>query len=435
MRKQHGRVAITVILVLLSSLLAMPAHASNIDPDARGSLSITKHAGDPLTQFGDPSNPNADTNRDPISGIEFTIQRIGGIDLSTNPGWQELQHIDISDFYAGGSRAHNLEQGQSATTDTDGVAHFPNLELGAYYVTETTASAQRQGTTVARPFVVTVPATNAERTQWDYDVKVQAKNQLLEVTQATGTSCLAEDSPIIYGVSATVPAPDAEIGIERIELYIPLPAEVADLADSKVALTSSGAAAGDFDSLTDGAVRLDDADFNTQLVTNSPKNAHLELTTRGLEKLAAIRDGNPDARITWQFQVTPTATIDIITTAYLLPAGYPEFEAGQTYGVASNEVKLHVCQPEITPESTPVPVPVPTPDLPKDLFPGLPAESIEAQISASKTSQQSETPSSGVKKFIEDLASTGANVQWIVIAGLAAIALGVLMQRRRDDGE
>lgn len=435
MRKLHNWGTITLVLVLLSSLLALPAHASLVAPDARGSLSIIKHAGDPLTQFGDPSNPNADTNRDPIAGIEFTIQKIGGIDLSTNGGWQELQRIDISDFYTGGSRADDLKQRQSATTGTDGVARFLGLELGAYYVTETTASAQRKGTTVARPFVVTVPSTNAERTQWDYDVKIHAKNQLLEVAHATGNSCVAADSPIVYGVSATVPAPDAEIGIERIELYVPLPAEVVDVADSKVVLTRSGVAVGDLDALPDGAVQLDDADFNTQLVTNSPKNVHLELTASGLEQLVAIREGNPDARITWQFQVTPTASMDFTSTAYLLSAGYPPFEAGQTYGVASNEVKLRVCEPDAKSDITPVPVPVPPPDLPDELFPGVPEKGALPEPPASQTPQQSETPSSGAKQFLEDLASTGANVLWLVCIGLGAIVFGVLLQIRRNNGD
>lgn len=65
--------------------------------------------------------------------------------------------------------------GKEATTGENGAASFSDLDLGLYLVAET---AVPEGiTTTTNPFLVSLPMTSADGTQWNYDVYVYPKNQ------------------------------------------------------------------------------------------------------------------------------------------------------------------------------------------------------------------------------------------------------------------
>lgn len=424
-------------LIGLQSVQAAPL----VDPNARGSLQVTKHAGDPLTQYGDPSNPLANTNREPMPNIEFRAQRITSIDLTSNAGWEELRRANLIDFSASGERAAELADASVARTDTSGVATFGDLPVGAYYVTENPDSAQALGATVARPFIVTVPTTGTDGTAWNYNVAVNAKNQLLQVTQTSGTTCVGEDQEVRYGISATVPAP-VNGTLERYELYLPLNEQITSAGESQVFITD-GASTNNSPIMlvANAAEKLDAADFTTSFQDNV---LHLALTPSGLEKLAKVRQGNPETRITWQPNVTSGATRAVETTAYLLPYGYPEFQANQTYGVASNKVRVPGCEEGEEVWDKIIPIPIPDPDLDSGTTPGSgTSDSADPTGTRGTTGPgKTSTPGTGgdgeavlaktpLERFHDALASTGANVWWVVFIGLAAIWLGLFMLRRR----
>lgn len=409
--------ALTLVLALLGFVTLQPANANPlVDPSIRGTLTIVKHSGDPLTQFGDPSNPIADTNREPIPGVEFTIQKISNLDLSTNEGWIRAQDLVIEDFYAGGSKEGDLGGKRSAVTGEDGRAVFTDLEIGAYYVTETASSAQRKGVLNARPFVVTIPQTTENGSSWNYDVVVQAKNQLLKVTHQAGKTCFKSGETIDYGVSATVPPLDNDGNLPRYELYVPLNGSFTSPVNNKVIVTRTGEPT---DIESDDAVVLSEDDFE---VTFPENVARLVLKESGLQKVAQMRESNPAAHVTWLFDTSTNQTEKVTTTAYLLVDGYPEFDPNERYGVESNEVTLNSCT---EPDDVPIPVPVPKPDYNPDLFPGTSVVPVPVPI-------PSETPTPAPKGILDNLASTGANVLWVFAAGLILVVFGVILRRKNN---
>lgn len=408
--------ALALVLALLSFGFFQPLQASPlIDPASRGTLTIIQHTGDPLTQFGDPSNPIADGNREPIPGVVFAIQKIESIDLRTNEGWLQAQSLNIEDFYAGGPRTHELGSSRESTTDEHGRAVFTDLELGAYYVTELPSAVQQRGNIAARPFVVTIPQTTQDGTAWNYDVVVNAKNQLLKVTLQAGKTCFRPGDPIDFGVSATVPPVDATGGLSRYELYVPFNETFTQPVNNRVIITRTGEPT---DLNSPDAIELAHDDFE---VTFNDNVAHLVLKESGLQKLANVRDGNPAAQVTWLFESSTNQEDPFTTKAYLLVDGYPEFDSSQRYGVVSNEVTLHTCDEPIDVE---IPVPVPAPGYDEVLFPGT---SVPAQPAPSTENVAASKPSKG---FVDRLAFTGADVLWLLGVGIVLILVGVALRRK-----
>ncbi|MHA3683371.1 SpaH/EbpB family LPXTG-anchored major pilin [Leucobacter sp. HY1908] len=201
--KQHsgrrGIVASVGAFVVAAALAFSGAAAAQAAPTIprgtqKGNLHITKLS----TPTGDPDDANGAqvTSQDwpagsaAIPGVTFTVQKVQGIDLSTNAGWQAAQKATLS-YGAGGTNPQVLEQpggsalglqtpGATGTTDNTGVPKnggsdaFQNMDIGLYLVTETGTPA---GVTPAVPFLVTLPMTDpTNQSAWVYDVYVYPKN-------------------------------------------------------------------------------------------------------------------------------------------------------------------------------------------------------------------------------------------------------------------
>ncbi|AKE41913.1 Uncharacterised protein [Corynebacterium kutscheri] len=81
----------TIMLAFTVPQTAYATPLSLIDATRSATLRILKSAGDPLSQYGDPNNPDADLSCEPISGIEFQVARVKDVDLSTNEGGQAAE--------------------------------------------------------------------------------------------------------------------------------------------------------------------------------------------------------------------------------------------------------------------------------------------------------------------------------------------------------
>ncbi|WP_273661168.1 SpaH/EbpB family LPXTG-anchored major pilin [Corynebacterium heidelbergense] len=424
-----------------------PAYPSTIDGARTGSLSIHKSAGDPLKQFGDPTNPIAERGLRPMLGIAFTIRKVDDVDLRTNSGWEKLAKTRIADYYVGGSRAGSLGAPLVASTNAEGTATFPNLPVGAYYVEEDHASAQKAAASVVTPFIVTIPQTDhrdgAAPDSWIYDVEVFAKDQHLDVNKSASRTCANAKDRFDYGVSAALSAPDAADSIKRMELADPLPDQVRLVeGSSKVYLTSG----------RDKGVKQELAEGTDYTVRTAPGNvASVVLTASGLKKAAKERRGRPDAAITWTFTVEVLSGTDkqpggqqtgvdsADNRAYLLVDGYPEFTTTETPGVPSNKVRVKIggCSP--TAPVTPIPIPVQNPDLPGG-GPGSPVGESGGPGGDGGISPGGETAANpdqpGANGTQTDagrfggLAMTGANILILVLVGAGLIGVGVLLTRR-----
>lgn len=271
MHKNNKRIAAAVLSLALgfsaagAGIFAPVAGAqisagqvSTVDMDAPVTLNIEKYVGLP-------------TDADPITlpgleGAQFTIQKIEGIDLTTNEGWNSIQGLDPNNI------THTLTDIATLTTGADGKVSIStgdnsNFTVGVYLVTET-APAGYQG---AKPFIVTLPF--AENGVWSYEQTVKPKNQSDEMAakevQDEGATLGSE---VTYTISAPLPGGT----LTSLVVTDELPGELtmdATQQGAVVVTTEAGAV-----TLTSGTDYTVDVDVNNVLT--------VELTAAGLEKLS-----------------------------------------------------------------------------------------------------------------------------------------------------
>lgn len=176
---------------LTLSLCAMPAMADSsttagtssktttaIDWTKKGSLTIHKYETD-TAPTGVHDNGESTTSGKPLNGVTFTLYKV------ENDTWLKSYYQGnspdnvpkVEDYYRNGALVDSSTQvAKTVVTGTagDGTAVADNLELGLYLVVETDKpDAVKQA---AEPFLVSIPMTSVDKTNWLYDVTVNPKN-------------------------------------------------------------------------------------------------------------------------------------------------------------------------------------------------------------------------------------------------------------------
>lgn len=144
---------------------ATPAQASQIDLNKPVTLNIYKKIGDPQADLA------AAQGLTGLAGVEFQLERIDGVDLTTQAGWDELATLTATNI--GDNTANNLG---TITTDANGFATvstdvYSEFKAGVYRVTEL----EKDGYSVAAPFLITLPYNTADG--WSYTRDIYPKNQ------------------------------------------------------------------------------------------------------------------------------------------------------------------------------------------------------------------------------------------------------------------
>ncbi|NHI17728.1 SpaH/EbpB family LPXTG-anchored major pilin [Microbacterium excoecariae] len=191
------------------ALAAGPAFAAgpgNIDPEAEPTLTIHKYE-QPDGTLGENDGTEIDVPADAnaLEGVEFTVQRLGSVDLLTNAGWDTLDGLTAADVLADPD-AYGLEAGVAETTDAEGIATFaaPDVEIGAYLVTET-AAGPNPIVQPAVPFLVTLPMPAGDGA-WNYAPHVYPKNALSSITKAVDdTSAVVLGDIVDWTITSAVP--------------------------------------------------------------------------------------------------------------------------------------------------------------------------------------------------------------------------------------
>ncbi|WP_156887981.1 SpaH/EbpB family LPXTG-anchored major pilin [Corynebacterium frankenforstense] len=463
---------VAVAAILLALLVPTPAAAGPsaggdpalIDASRTGELRITKALGDPFTEYGDPQRGGEAPPKEPAAGAVFEARRIDGVDLTTADGWREAERLSATDFISDAPESGRLGEAYEATTGEDGVAVFTDLPLGLYHVTEQPGSAAEKNWSVAEPFIVAVPSTDAQsRSGWNYSVSVNAKDQKLTARKAAGTHYGRPGQQLSYGITATVPAPYRDGTISRVSIHDPLDPASSHVTDSdKVILVD---ATKDW---SEASTYLDAGDFTVTVEeTGGQKVARMDLTDSGLARLAALRAGNPQVTVNWVFTVlieSVPADKVLRNRGYLIVDGYPPFSPDTRPGVPTNETRVRfeeepTTPPEdtVTPESpTPTPEdpslsptrtvptppeptpeeptlsptridptpPEPTPEVPVPVpGPGIPVPQGQPTPPAQTPAQDDGTRS--------DLARTGADSWRVIVLGALLFLAGLLILIRR----
>lgn len=178
---------------LTLSLCAMPAMAEDgsttagttsktataIDWKKTGSLTIHKYETD-TAPTGVHDNGESTTSGTPLNGVTFTLYKVQDDTwlksyyqgTGTSPAMPQVS--DYVDSNGTPKTGVTLPTGIPVTTAGDGTAVADNLKLGLYLVVETDKpDAVKQA---AEPFLVSIPMTSVDKTNWLYDVTVNPKN-------------------------------------------------------------------------------------------------------------------------------------------------------------------------------------------------------------------------------------------------------------------
>jgi len=283
---------------------ASAASPSLPDPGRTGSLTIHKLKA-PDSPTGLPNNGTVQptTGLAPVPGVTFTIQRVGGIALTTNQGWQDASALaDVFDAanaagsITGAGYTLTTATGSPVTTDASGNAPLADLPLGLYLVTETAYPA---GTTPSAPFLVAVPLTNpADQSTWLYDVHVYPKNAVDNVAKTVQDHTAAKLGDLVtWTITGDIP------NVQVIDGY-----KITDKLDTKLDYVSTTVSLGDGTPITAGADYTVVHDATTRTVT-------VQFTAAGRAVLAA----HSSTQVVVKVDTKVNTVGEIANTALLYP--------------------------------------------------------------------------------------------------------------------
>ncbi|WP_136192935.1 SpaH/EbpB family LPXTG-anchored major pilin [Actinomyces procaprae] len=246
---------------------------------------------------------------EPVPGVTFTVTKLN-FDLTTQKGWQDLAALNGS---ASAAAAYKTTEVRTQETGSDGLATFSNLPVGAYLVSETKAP---QNVTTAEDFVVTVPMTNPNGSEWNYDVHVYPKNSVVDSSKEVsdnGSPTIGDT--VTYTIKADIPKIDVDGGatIKNYQIVDPLDPR---LQYQNTTVTMLGT----------GAQELEGTDYEIVTAVGSDGKTYVTVTftADGRAKIASARAGGDTST---QVQVVINATIKAIgngngsisNTSFLIP--------------------------------------------------------------------------------------------------------------------
>lgn len=297
------RIAATVgaVALALSGTVAIGGEAAfaadpHDMPTGNGSLTVHKfeqpdsfdpnHSGTELTVPG---------TWNPLGNVDFDIQPIANVDLSTEAGWTTVNGYSTDTSTIPGV---DLGTATSGTTNDAGELSFTGLPVGAYLVTETDFKnatnpdgSSANVTSGSAPFVVTIPVPQGDGT-WLMDVHAYPKNSVTNVdktvSEPTGNGI---GSVLTWTITADIPTLKPGETFEDFAF--------GDVLDGKLTYVAGSAKV-----TADGAeVGIDD--------TTAGQNVAVAANAAGLDVLQA----NQGKKATFTFETTVIAAGEIVNEA------------------------------------------------------------------------------------------------------------------------
>ena len=268
--------------------------ANLVDPNAKVALNIQKYEGDPKGGTGAPEDT---TGLKPLGDVQFKIERVDGVDLTTAAGWGELAGMTPGDL-----KGKSTTGVGTITTGADGKATIdttsnPEFKVGVYRVTEI----QKGGYSVAPPFLITLPYSGTDG-KWAYERTVYPKNQNVQPNKQVDASKASLGSNMTYTVNAPVPAGN----LTQFEINDPL-VDNLELQTGSVKVTA------------DGVTLAANTDYT---LTTTGNTVDVKFTEAGRKKLQDARKANAGLQVHVAFdakvvslpgngQINNTATITL----------------------------------------------------------------------------------------------------------------------------
>ena len=174
----------TLSMMTMTAFAADPsAKMPTIDTDKTGTVTIHKYtSGNGMGSVGNGTEAHPGdfpTGAEPLKGAGFTLYQVvdkGGMEAYYKADPKDLP--DVSEYVEPDGTIKKAYSGNATSeglTDKNGTATFSGLELGFYVVIETTVP--DAVTTPMKPFLLSVPMTTTDGSDWLYDIHVYPKNE------------------------------------------------------------------------------------------------------------------------------------------------------------------------------------------------------------------------------------------------------------------
>lgn len=332
----------TALAILACGVSVAPANADTTGgnvPAGPYNLTITKLQNPASGGTGTDGAQQTLTDPKPLTGVNFSIAPVQGVDLSTAAGWTTAADLKVNSsgqVVDGSGTVYTTGSPTAlASTDADGVTTYSTSNANVYEVTETSAPA---GVQLGEPFLVELPLPQASTGNWLTDVFVYPKNTVLgaPVKTVDDSKAHAVGDTVDWTITDTVPNQAAGNPLVKYTLT--------DALDARLTAPSSADVTVSLADASGTAITLPAADYTVDV---SGQTVTVDFTAAGLALLTA----NPSSVITVGFSTVVNAVGDgtIANTATLTsqsqsqadngtpPTDTPSNTTDTTYG----DVTLH----------------------------------------------------------------------------------------------
>lgn len=313
-----------------SESLLMPRHdavftarwrLTPINPDQDGTVSIYKFKQPALEgEVGDglPFEDGVPADWVVLPGVEFTLNKVEGLDLSSNEGW--VDYADLMEDWDYNDPTivspYTLGEDFVKTTDTNGLVFFDDLPIGVYLVRETDAPSSYGK---IKPFMLSIPFTSSKTGGWVYDVTVYPKNTVtLSSKSIIDSGAYSLGDKVEIGFEGSVPSGGVTDHYEFV-----------DILDPRVLVEETGAVTGVVTVGDTERVLTDNWDYSYSVSDNVLK---ITFTEEGREAIydAILDDADATVKMVVEAEITGVGVIENTVTLY---------PSSDSEGVESNTVE------------------------------------------------------------------------------------------------
>ena len=304
-----------LVMTVLTSAVAVSANGPLVDYDRKGSITVYTECEAPLVcvkvaDIGMATNLGAKGLAYGFENME--LPKLLGLTVSDAADVKDgIPYFDgsvlnsallgkmsvnpVETFETVSEFAEDSEKTKVISSDDEGIAYFPDMELGLYLVVE--SASQKHPERMVLPFFVSVPTTSNTGDAWLYDIEASPKSRNLVPTLEKKVANITKggtDSHIAYAgigdtlrftVISSVPSINPETnGFTQLS-YADMKDDGLDYLDTKVSVRLTGS-----DKATEN-VWIEGQNTDMMSVQRTNTQLLISFTPAGLEAISRCGDG------------------------------------------------------------------------------------------------------------------------------------------------
>lgn len=290
----------TLSMMTMTAFAAGPsAKMPTIDESKSGTVTIHKYTKgtDEGTKGTGKVETSLPTGAVPLKGAGFTLYQVVDKDDMENYYNADPKDLPAVDDYV--DEAGSIKDGfvkktiAEKKTDANGTATFPNLDLGFYVVIETTVP--DAVTIPMKPFLLSVPMTTTDGSDWLYDIHVYPKNETgygKISLEKTGVKDDEKISGAVFALQKKSDTDDKWINITKQSTA------QGDDTGNNLTLTTDSEGKITIDGLSKGKYRLIETFVGDGYIMDGATAYPFEVTNEGKIKYNGTTDANITIKIT-----------------------------------------------------------------------------------------------------------------------------------------